>query len=111
MSPAAPSARSRVARHEHLAGSGLVDDPGRGMHRQAQDLILAHDDLAAVDADTDRELNRGKRSDQRQPAADGALDVVERDQERVAGGLDLSAAEPGEQAPDDVVVHGHGPFP
>jgi hypothetical protein len=46
------------ARHEDLARSRLVQDAGRGVHRQAPNLVVAHDHFAAVDADPDREPDR-----------------------------------------------------
>jgi hypothetical protein len=39
------------ARQEDLAGSGLVQDAGRGVYRHAPNLVVAHDHFAAVDAD------------------------------------------------------------
>jgi hypothetical protein len=100
-------ALSKVAsdtRHEDLAGSRPGHDAGRGMHRQAPDVVAAHDHLAAVDAYADRELYRAQGSDQCQSTADGALDTVEHDEERVAGGLDLAAGETGKHTTDDILV-------
>jgi methyl coenzyme M reductase subunit C len=51
------------ARHENLARSRLVHDAGGGVHRQASDVVTAHGHLSTMDADPDRELDRGKRSD------------------------------------------------
>src|SRR6266511_423062 len=71
-------ALSKVAsdtRHEDLAGSRPGHDAGRGMHRQAPDVVAAHDHLAAVDAYADRELYRGQGFDQWQSTAESSLSV------------------------------------
>ena len=80
-------------RDEDFAGFCPGHDASSGMQRQAPDVAAAHDHVAAVNADADRELNRVEGSDQCQSAADGALDTVEDDQERVPGSLDLAAAD------------------
>ncbi len=90
-----PRAHNQIldrARHEHLAGVGLAQNPGPDVDGNAADLVADPLALSSVDRRSDPHAQRTDGVPNRQRAANGPGRAIKCRKKSVTGGVDLASA-------------------
>ena len=90
--------------NHHVIGAAEGHHAGRGVHGEPANVVADELHLAGMDADPDLEIQLPDRVADRAGALDGRSGAVERDEEAVAGRIDLATPVPPDVATDDAVV-------